>query len=392
MIQKLKWAGITTSLGLFAALPVYSQVIGSYDNFDCFNDTGEVAEGFEIDVEDVASTDLIREFPSNFSTTPWVIRYGLPTVKSYDYSTSRPDPEHAYDAGHKGVLITWAATWSGSQWVAPYGDQPFGATVAGNGTPYVANPTYTNGDSCWYYGLGNEYPSSGCDHFGISFAAGVSPGKLTYHWKIPDPSNPGHLINAGSEASLPPSPVLTVNPPVAGQPPVVHAVAEAPENPEPQFGPAYWVKTTTFYGKQAAQLDDLQKGNVKLAKTWKVVSWNLLQRPPAGEAGERDEVENHKIPRNYVQVTKQYEYWAYAGAYDSETNEVDCDGAYYGTEANLLAETRPVQTGCQNLAGNPKPYTRSYWTLDPATNVPEFIAGGNLGKYLGAHINAVNVQ
>jgi hypothetical protein len=60
----------------------HGQVIGAYDNFDCFNDTGETAEGFEIDVEDVKPTDLTREFPSNFSTTPWVSRYGVPKVTS----------------------------------------------------------------------------------------------------------------------------------------------------------------------------------------------------------------------------------------------------------------------------------------------------------------------
>jgi hypothetical protein len=27
-------------------------------NFDCFNDTGETAEGFEIDVEDISSSDV----------------------------------------------------------------------------------------------------------------------------------------------------------------------------------------------------------------------------------------------------------------------------------------------------------------------------------------------
>jgi hypothetical protein len=95
-----------------------AQVIGSYDNFDCFNDTGTEAEGLEIDIEDVGPGNLTREFPSNFSTTPWVIRYGLPTVTSYDFTTSTPDAEHSYDAGHKGVLVTWAATLRNGHWVA----------------------------------------------------------------------------------------------------------------------------------------------------------------------------------------------------------------------------------------------------------------------------------
>ena len=176
----------------------------------------------------MAPGDLTREFPSNFSATPWVTRYGVPTVTAYDFTTSTPDVAHAYDAGHKGALITYAATLQNGSWVAAYGNQPFGGgTVAGNGTPFVANPTLTNGDSCWFYGLGSAYPASGCDHFGISFASGAVSGRLTYHWKIPGPTNTV-LVNAALEASLPPSPSLTLAPPLPGKPPVVHAVAQAP--------------------------------------------------------------------------------------------------------------------------------------------------------------------
>src|SRR5262249_6963722 len=150
-------------------------------------------------------------------------------------------------------------------WTAAYGNQPYGATVAGNGTPYVASPSYTNGDSCWYYGLGNAYPASGCDHFGISFAPGVAYGKISYHWKIPNPASPGTLMNAGLEASLPPTPVLTAPPPLPGGPPVVHVEAEAPENHDPevnpakQYGDAYWIRITTLYSNRPAVLDVLQK-------------------------------------------------------------------------------------------------------------------------------------
>src|SRR5262245_21635546 len=49
---------------LLGAFTAHAQVIGSYDNFDCFNDTGQTAEGFEIDIQDVSPSDLTREFPS----------------------------------------------------------------------------------------------------------------------------------------------------------------------------------------------------------------------------------------------------------------------------------------------------------------------------------------
>ncbi|MFN7993484.1 MAG: hypothetical protein U0Q18_07780 [Bryobacteraceae bacterium] len=359
-----------------------AQVIGSYDNFDCFNDTGETAEGFEIDVQDIQISDLTREFPSNFSTTPWVIRYGLPTVTAYDYTTMAPDPEHAYDAGHKGVLITWAASWDGTQWVAQFGNQPFGNSVAGNGTPYVANPSYTNGDSCWYYGLGDAYPTSGCDHFGISLSPGSVPGLMSYHWKIPNPNSPGTLINAGLEASLPPSPVLTAPPPVPGAPPEVQAEAEAPEvnqdpnvDPAKQFGDAYWVKITTFFSGKQAQLDQLQKVNVAKFPGKKTVSWGLLQRPPVGKKGEKLEIENEVFPKGAVSVTKQYEYFKFKGAYGTDSHEAFCGVVALG-----------ISKDCT------QPYTKTYTVVDPETGLTITAAGGDRGSYLGAHVNAYNIK
>lgn len=367
---KIGLAAVAVVFLMFCTKSGSAQVIGSFDNFDCFNDTGKTAEGFEIDVEDVSPSDLTREFPSNFSSTPWVIRYGLPTVKAYDFTNHQPDPQHIYDAGHKGVLITWAAKYVGGTWVAQYGNQPFGSTIAGNGTPYVANPTYTNGDSCWYYGLGNAYPTSGCDHFGISFAPGVVPGKMTYHWKIPDPSNVGKLMNGATVASIPRTPSLA---PLPGQPGVIHAVAEAPENPELQWGNAYWVKVTTLYGKQRAALDNLQKAYVKTSKVQKTVSWGFLQRPPANEPGEKADIEDDDIPPGNVQVTKQYEYFAYKGAYDSATHEALCGVVAVGLSPDCT-----------------QPYTKTYTVQDPETGDWITVNNGDLGKYLGAHINAYN--
>ena len=361
---------------------LHAQVIGSSDNFDCFNDTDQEAEGFEIDVEDISPTDLTREFPSNFSTTPWVIRYGLPTVTSYDYTSSAPDAQHPYDKGHKGVLITWAATWNGSNWIAQYGFEPFGTTVAGDGTPYVANPTYTNGDSCWFYGLGDAYPTSGCDHFGISFAPTAKPGKIFYHWKIPSPTTVGQLINAAAETSLPISPVLS---PVPGKNGVVHAVAQAPDDPvQALWGPAYFLKVTTLYSQVDANLDQLQKANVQQAQTVKTITYRVLQRAPAGQTAEKEDSENDKVSGNNVSVTKQYEYFVFNGSYDGETNEAVCDNAYH-TKADAVSGKNPIQNGDSCTIPGP------YWVLNSYTDLPVYVAT-NEGKYLGAHINAYNLK
>ena len=51
-----------------------------------------------------------------------------------------------------------------------------------------------------------------------------------------------------------------------------------------------------------------------------------------------------------------------------------------------------MQISCQNKAGNDAPYTRTYWTIDPGPGTAVQVKGGNLGTYLGAHINAYNVN
>ncbi len=362
--------GAAALYGMACGQTAHAQVIGTLDNFDSFNDTGETAEGFEIDVEDVTEAELTRTFPSNFSSTLWVIRYGLPTVTSYDNTAT---------GGHKGIRVTWAATWNGSKWVATYGSQPYGAgLVAGDGTPYVKNPTYTNGDSCWYYGLGAQYPTSGCDHFGLSFALGVRPGRTSYHWKVPNKAIPGTLVNSPNVASIPPSPVYAYVPPnpAVALPPHVVAVAEAPEPvvPEPQWGKAYLVKTFTSFAKAPANLDQLQKAKVPMRNTPKTkvrISWGLLQRAPAGaEAAEKVEQDDDAMVNGDVAVVRRYEYYDFNGLYDAETHEAIC---------------APEPVGGNGPCFPPRAYTY----VDPATGASKRYV--EKGKFLGAHMNGFNI-
>ncbi len=211
------------------------------------------------------------------------------------------------------------------------------------------------------------------------------------------------LVNGPLEASIPGSPSLAPQP--GGVPGVIQAVAEAPadahQNPnepqeqEPQFGDAYWVRITTLYGAVDAVLDDLQKANVKNSPAHKTISWKLLQRPPgvgpnAGKAEREDNVDD-VIRNNNVQVTNQYEYFKYSGLYDSETHEAVCD-SFYATQAAALAGGPTVQIDCQNANGNDMPYVRPYWVIDPVTNLPVQVPKGNRGAYVSAHINAYNYK
>ena len=336
---------------LFLLPPAHGQIIsatGSYDNFDCFNDMGEEAEGFEIDIEDITPSDVTRIFPDNFPVGQPYIRYATPDITKLTTITF-PD-------GHKGVSIIYAASYVGGAWQAAWGStlEPGTSTPIGNGTPYVRNPTYTTGDSCWTLGLASLYPTSGCDHFGISLLAGIVPGLVTYHWLLPDPAHPGNLVQAGTVASLPPSPVLS---PLPNQPAVVNAVAEAPDDgyvAEGQFSTAYWVKTFTSYSPNQANLDLLQKNYVPLKNSPGVhvtVSWSLIQRAPPGET-EKAENEDDNVANKNAQVVKRFEYYQYAGAYDPETHEALCAGS-----GDCLSPMK-----------------------------------GELGKFLGAHMNAYDVK
>jgi len=202
MASKLFLSGaLSTAMILSTGLAFGQAATGSLDNFDCVNDTGETAEGFEIDIEDIAPGDLTREFPSNFGGQEYVNRFGIPTVAA----------GVAAD-GHRMVSIVWAAAWDSAlgKWTAKFGSYVYNGVPERDGVVYVAKPVSTQGDSCWLLGQGAGYATSGCDHFGLSFAPGVAIGRQTYHWLVPDPANPGHLTQAtwtSKSGPLPPAPV-----------------------------------------------------------------------------------------------------------------------------------------------------------------------------------------
>jgi hypothetical protein len=65
-----KIMAILSATALIAISPANAQIIGSLGNFDCINDTGETAEGFEIEVEDVSPADIPDTFPTRFYASP----------------------------------------------------------------------------------------------------------------------------------------------------------------------------------------------------------------------------------------------------------------------------------------------------------------------------------
>ncbi len=354
----------------FGAAPVFGQAIGSLDNFDCVNDTGVTAEGFEIEVEDISPSDITRAFPSNFVGQEQVQRFGLPTIVAFDDTAI---------GGKKGVRIRWAATWDGSKWVARYG------SFSSDGVAYVPKAPPTQGDSCWLYGQGASYAYSGCDHFGLSFGLSAAPGAIHYHWLVPDTATPGTLTQAQwtGMGPIPPAPIQVYVAPVAGVPAAVQAVVHAVEAldpadpPEPQWGDAVWVHTYTSQAPQAADLNALQAGLVPVhndpVKHIKVKSrWALLQRAPAGaEAAEKVEQENDKVEAGKVAVVKRYVYYHYVGVYDPETHEAIC-------APELLHSNGPCTSG-----------PRTYRYTDPVTGATRRVI--EKGKFYGAHNAAFNL-
>ena len=117
--------------------PAHGQAIGSLGNFDCVNDTGETAEGFEIEVDDITPSDLTREFPSNFLGQEYVQRFGVPTVAQFDDTAI---------GGAKGVRVTWAAVWDAvnAKWTAKWGSYVSGALHPTPDLPPLTSPVRVN--------------------------------------------------------------------------------------------------------------------------------------------------------------------------------------------------------------------------------------------------------
>jgi hypothetical protein len=398
---------VAASAAIAVAGPAMAQTgviaaYGSLSNFDVFNDDpdGRKAEGFDIEIEGASAADILGEYTYN--------RYGGVSIIPYDNTAT---------GSKTGVIVRYAATWNGTAWTLPAAYSGFG-----NGTPYV-NPnsiTPTMGHQC-VYGATANYATSGCEHYGVALAYQPNISKITYYW-LYDAGLPQGLsgqLARGVPASVPSQPIIVYNPPPAGQPPVVVEPVKAqpepppsPEQPEPQFGDAVWVKVFTSVSPIRADLNRLVTGSKTVPHTTYV--WHLLQQAPKNAKGkpidgERDDVEKEPVPNGYAQVTKRYEYYRFgnnkiaspilAGLYDQETHQAPCE-AFYATKqdaTNALYGTvhpRPVQVGCQNANGDDTPYPKTYWTLNNTANgqVVAQVKGGNLGSYIGANIVGANIK
>ncbi|MGI8744366.1 MAG: hypothetical protein ACR2NN_17690 [Bryobacteraceae bacterium] len=160
-------------------------LFGALTNFDVYNDTGQDAHGFEIEL------DGVTQVPYYFSST----RYGGPTIVPFQ----------------GGVYVRYTSAWNAST-------QQFMAT-----TQVPASFTPTGGHSCVLTLI------NGCDHYGVAIY--INPAAVAYRWLVADPANPGQLIRFGTNVSIP-TPVVTINPaPQPGAAPDVVFRIEVPRPP-----------------------------------------------------------------------------------------------------------------------------------------------------------------
>jgi List-Bact-rpt repeat protein len=335
MTRKLILGALISVLGIMSVpRDVRAQVVvmaGSYQNFDVLNNTGEPTYGFEMEVWGVSASQLTRIFPSNFNAG--VIRYGFGTATDFP----------------GGVYV---------RWIAPYDPVTGQFTTS---TPVPPSLTTVPGDSCWTLGMPTTYQTAGCEHFGISTTYNVNPTNIIYRWLLADPNNPGQVMRASTNVSLP-APIWTVIPPAnPALPPAVVAQVQAQPAPEPAlFGDAQWVKVykTELAGKVDA-VDDLVGDNHAMVPEDPAqveVNWSLLQADPpnGGNKKQRGKVANQgNLGNGHHAVVRRYEYYTYAGVYDPITHEALCaDLTCTAPSPGELGDAIGAQNAAANLDVN----------------------------------------
>ncbi len=346
-----KSKGSMLLLGLaIAAVPELSvaSVIGSLGNFDVINDTGHTAHGFEIELEDLHSSDISdvfggpgRGFPTGrgFDQANAVERYGAPTITEYVDAINNKF----------GTRVTYAGSFS-----APNGTWDFG-------TPTTDPLNFvTSGDSCWTRGGTGYSAGTPCDHFGVGTTK--NPAKTTYNWLV-ETATPGELSKGGVVLPAPAWQVIPnqANPAAAPQ---VIAQIEAPEaEAEGQYGEAMWVKVYTTEIENDVELEDLIGGSPVVDKAETEVEFRLLQtNPNKPDAGVLENGRDVEVGGNAKSIIRRYEFFKYIGEYDPEDHEALQDNL------DLFPEALGIYLGAQNAAVNlnavaPVPVPAAVWLL-----------------------------
>ena len=276
-----------------AAIQAQTTLFGAPSNFDVYNDSGQNAYGFEIELQGVTRADLSGVWPS--SRFPFTVL---------------PIPG--------GVVIHYAS---------PYVNNSYSIVTT---PPPVFTPT--GGHSC----VVGMIP--GCEHYGYYFGYNsAQPTKVIYRWLIDDPQNPGTLIPAtGNIVQVPAVTVQLIPPAVAGaQPAIAFQIPVEPPPPPPipkpelQYGVAKWVKVLVNEVQRNVVVDDLLEDNpvvpndinpAQVETPWKLLQFN----PHSANSGA---MRSQKLlGKGGKAVIRKYEFYKYSGPLDPATGKALCGG------------------------------------------------------------------
>jgi hypothetical protein len=259
------------------------------------NDTGVPCHGFEIELDDIHSSDITYTFDWN--------HYGVPSITEDDS-----------DPLHPKVFVRYASAKTNGVWEA-YTAVPSGPIAPTQGHQFTDPSTNFGGE-----------------HFGVGYR--TAPTAIKYNWLIDDGN--GALIHGGAVNVA--TPTFTYIPPAAGLPAQVQAAIVPPPPPELpvlEFGPPSWVKEirTTIHNNNEVKLRDLVSDDPGDPddKNWRngepdevEVEWQLLQTDfKKADGGHNGKLQGAPEDLNNGDeiVTRRYEFYKYVGPIDPETGE-----------------------------------------------------------------------
>ena len=183
--RTLKFAAALAAGAMFLSggIAQASIAYGSINNFDTVNDTGHECHGFEIELDDIHSTDITYTYNYN--------HYGVSQITE-DNSV----------AGHPKTIIRWESKKNSDGTWAAYTAIPAGPIPPTQGHQFT-----------------NPAVNFGVEHFGAGYKA--QPSAVLYNWLIDGGS--GTLVHGGAVQVS--TPTFTYYPPVVGAAAQVSAAA-----------------------------------------------------------------------------------------------------------------------------------------------------------------------
>ena len=271
---------------------------GTLNNFDCVNDTGVEAHGFDIELDDVHSTDITYTYDYN--------HYGVPKITE----------DHSNPA-HPRVVVRYASAKNPNGTWAAYTAIPAGPIPPTQGHQFT-DPSVNFGG----------------EHFGLGIYG--APTAVRYFWLVDDGT--GNLVR-GAPVNVS-TPTFVYSPPVAAAPANVVAVVAPPPPPAPpvfRFGDATWVKAikTTTHNPNKVRLVDLVPDDEGQPQPWAngeapevEFEWRILQTEFAAvNGGLNGELQGapEDLPGGDEVITRRWEFYKYIGPIDAESGQAMAD-------------------------------------------------------------------